>query len=177
MERQRERNRNGWLYQLCVLSIGIPINPGGDFTPVDPGIQIPSENNKEEPKIPPIVDPVGPVDPIGPRPPITIGNIYYQNSIEEYRYSLYLANRSGSRTGLSKKKKSAESGIKFLQYTKTQREFMEFLQKTDDITYKRVMEYSNPSILKTPFIGGDFLGPGPRPRTNISSDQLPETTK
>jgi hypothetical protein len=176
MERQRERNRNGWLYQLCVLSIGIR-SDRSDYIGLDPGTQVSAGENKEEPKIPPIVDPVRPVDPIGPRPPIPIGNTYYQNSIEEYRYSLYLANRSGSRTGLAKKKKSAESGIKFLQYAKSQREFMEFLPRIDEITYNRVIEYSNPSILKTPFIGGDFLGPGPRPRTNISSDQLPETTK
>ena len=163
MERPRERDRNTWLYQLCVLSIGIPINRG-DFIPVDPGIRIPAEKDKEEPQIP-------------PRPPIPIRDPYYRNSIEEYRYSLYLANKSGSRTGMTKKKKSAESGIKFLQYSKSQREFMEFLSRFDEITYSRVIEYSNPSILKTPFIGGDFSVPDPRPLTNIPSGQLPGITK
>jgi hypothetical protein len=76
---------------------------------------------------------------------------YYPNSIEEYRYLLSLSNKTGSRTGLDKKKKNAEAGIKFLQYAKSQKKFMGELEMRDPVTYKRVIIYSDPSILKIPF--------------------------
>ena len=175
MERRRERDRNRWLYQLCVLSIGIRVDRR-DYIGLDPGTQVSEEKNKEESGIPPTIDPVYPADSVGPRPPIPIRDQYYQNSIEEYRYSLYLANRSGSRTGLTKKKKSAESGIKFLQYAKSQREFMELLSRDDEMTYRRVIEYSNPSILKIPFMTLDSAIPA-LPDNQTPTTQFREKSK
>lgn len=90
-------------------------------------------------------------EPLNPKPEIPVAYKYYPNSIEEYRYLLSLSNRTGSRTGLDKKKKNAEAGIKFLQYAKSQKKFMEELEKIDPVTYKRVIIYSDPSILKIPF--------------------------
>lgn len=141
MDIRKEKDRNPWIYQLCVLSIGIPVrNPGG---------------GEEE-------QPADQKEAINPEPtPVEI--TYYPNSIEEYRYYLFLGNRRGSRTGLSKKKKSAESGIKFLQYAKSQELFMEFLMKYDETTYRRVIVYSDPSILKKPF--GD--------RKVLANDRIP----
>lgn len=131
MERERE-SRSEWIYRLCVLSIGIPNDRGGIL------IEQPIDGNES----------IVPAEPDGPIP---IEITYYRNSIEEYRYLLSLSNRTGSRTGLSKKKRLAESGIKFLQYARSDERFMEFLIKEDEITYNRVIIYSNPSILKTPF--------------------------
>jgi hypothetical protein len=152
MERGRERSRNPWLYQLCVLSIGIPINRGGDLIQVD--IDLP----KKEP---------------GVKPEIPVRHSYYPNSIEEYRNLLNLANRKGSRTGLAKRKKSAEAGIKFLQYSRTQIEFMEFLSRFDEITYNRVILYSNPSILKIPFRSKESVIPDPRTDIQSPIAQIP----
>ena len=121
--------RFDYLYRMCIASIGIPrgIKGDGDFISVDP--ELPAG-----PKIPP-----GGIETI---------RRYYTNSIEEYRYLLALANRTRSRTGLPKKLKTAESAVRFLQYAKSQSEFMEFLSRIDRVTYSRIPIYSNPSILK-----------------------------
>jgi len=161
MERERERDRNRWLYQLCVLSIGIPIKQSVDL------IQVDRDLLKKEPGVKPEI----------PVQPIPIENSYYPNSIEEYRNLLNLANRRGSRTGLAKKKKSAEAGIKFLQYSRTQIEFMELLSKFDEMTYNRVILYSNPSILKIPFRSKESVIPGPRPDIQFPIDQIPRESE
>jgi len=54
---------------------------------------------------------------------------YYPNSIQEYLVLKQAADRSRNRSGLGKKKKTAESGISFLQYVITQDLFMEKNQK------------------------------------------------
>jgi hypothetical protein len=87
----------------------------------------------------------------GPRPEPALR--YYPNSIEEYRYLLFLSNRTRNRRGLDRKKKSAENCIKFLQYVKTQKGFMETLEKMDPTLLERIYVYSDPMILKTPFKG------------------------
>jgi hypothetical protein len=50
---------------------------------------------------------------------------YYPNSIQEYLVLKQTADRSRNRSGLGKKKKTAESGISFLQYAITQDLFMQ----------------------------------------------------
>ena len=49
---------------------------------------------------------------------------YYPNSIQEYLILKQEADKSRNRSGLGKKKKTAESGIIFLQYVITQDLFM-----------------------------------------------------
>lgn len=85
----------------------------------------------------------------GPRPEPALR--YYPNSIEEYRYLLFLSNRTRNRRGLDRKKKSAENCIKFLQYVKTQKEFTRILQRQDPTLLERIYFYSDPVILKIPF--------------------------
>ena len=84
---------------------------------------------------------------LGPEPVA----IYYPNSIEEYRYLLFISNKTRNRKGLGQKKKSAEGCIKFLQYVKTQKGFMEILERKDPTLLERIYVYSDPMILKTPF--------------------------
>ncbi len=85
---------------------------------------------------------------------ITIGKKkegpYYPNSIQEYLILKQAADRSRNRSGLGKKKKTAESGITFLQYVITQDRFMEEVSRKNPELYQDIYEYSNPIILKTP---------------------------
>jgi hypothetical protein len=90
---------------------------------------------------------LGPKPDLGPEPVVR----YYPNSIEEYRYLLFVSNKTRNRKGLGQKKKSAEGCIKFLQYVKTQKEFMEILERQDPTLLERIYVYSDPMILKTPF--------------------------
>jgi hypothetical protein len=75
---------------------------------------------------------------------------YYPNSIQEYLILKQRADTSRNRSGLGKKKKTAESGITFLQYVITQDRFMEEVSRKNPGLYKDIYEYSNPIILKTP---------------------------
>jgi hypothetical protein len=75
---------------------------------------------------------------------------YYPNSIQEYLILKQAADTSRNRSGLGKKKKTAESGITFLQYVITQDRFMEEVSKDNPGLYQDIYEYSNPIILKTP---------------------------
>jgi hypothetical protein len=75
---------------------------------------------------------------------------YYPNSIQEYLILKQAADTSRNRSGLDKKKKTAESGITFLQYVITQDLFMEKVSKDNPELYQDIYEYSNPIILKTP---------------------------
>ena len=120
---EREDNRFRLLRQASVISIGI--------------IEEREEFDTKKELIP------------GPRPEPVVR--YYPNSIQEYRYLLFLSNRTRNRKGLDRKKKSAERCIKFLQYVKTQKGFMETLEKMDPTLLERIYVYSDPMILKTPF--------------------------
>ena len=121
---EREDNRFRLLRQASVISIGI-IEKREEF-----------DTKKEL---------IG----LEPRPEPSLR--YYPNSIEEYRYLLFLSNRTRNRKGLDRKKKSAENCIKFLQYVKTQNEFTRILQRQDPTLLERIYVYSDPMILKTPF--------------------------
>lgn len=121
---EREDNRFRLLRQASVISIGI-IEKREEF-----------DTKKEL---------IG----LEPRPEPSLR--YYPNSIEEYRYLLFLSNRTRNRKGLDRKKKSAENCIKFLQYVKTQNEFTRILQRQDPTLLQRIYVYSDPVILKTPF--------------------------
>lgn len=124
---EREDNRFRLLRQSSIISIGI--------------IEKREELETKKELIP------GPRPEPRPEPALR----YYPNSIEEYRYLLFLSNRTRNRRGLDRKKKSAENCIKFLQYVKTQKGFMETLEKMDPTLLKRIYVYSDPIILKTPF--------------------------
>ena len=121
---EREDNRFRLLRQASVISIGI-IEEREEF------------GTKKE------------LIGLEPRPEPVVR--YYPNSIEEYRYLLFLSNRTRNRKGLDRKKKSAENCIKFLQYVKTQKEFTRILQRQDPTLLERIYVYSDPVILKTPF--------------------------
>ena len=120
--------RFDYLYRMCIACIGIPggRKGDGDFIPVDPRV---------------------PTDAVGPKGIEPIRR-YYTNSIEEYRYLLLLGNKTRSRTNQAKKLKIAESAVRFLQYAKSQSQFMEFLSRIDPATFNRIPIYANPSILK-----------------------------
>jgi hypothetical protein len=139
--------RFDYLYRMCIASIGIPVGKRDDSISVDlelsPGTRVPA-------------DALGPKVPLDGMEPI---RKYYTNSIEEYRYLLALGNKTRSRTNQAKKLKSAESAVRFLQYAKSQSQFMEFLSPIDPVTYKRILIYSNPSILKSGILKSDAATP------------------
>lgn len=147
-----------YLYDICILSIGIPPGGKGDF--ISEGLGGKSLLS-DLPKVPATDVPMD-----------NIKKKYYSNSIEEYRYLLGLANETGSRKGLAKKLKSAQNAVKFLQYAKSQDKFMEFLLKIDKITFYRIPIYSNPSILKGSFRNKENIAIPVDPKEEFAAEEI-----